>query len=173
MAERDTRYVPFFKKCAERAGKEYPREFAKALISRLGKSGESRHVLRVLSGEKLPTRELLEAATSLAGSSLEHCIHLPMEWSARPTIFPIVWEKEQYYRLLTAIYESHEKYWIRSIEGNLYGMHIATGKPLPIGVPPPPIENSQKNESDEVASDGRSPPPIVAVPVKTPRRSHR
>lgn len=160
-------YVKFLKKCAERAGMNYLEDFAAEVRKRSGMTQDSRHLIRVLQGKKPPTIQILEAAASLAGTSLQQCLHLPTEFGEMPDMFPVDWEKEAYYRLLTGIFRNNEDYWVRSIQGNLYAMYMVTGKKLPQRVPPPPLEmSSGKNDGLEAAADS-------SPPGKLPGESHR
>ncbi len=56
---------------------------------------------------------------------------------------------EHYYKLLTGIIESGNHYFIKAIEGNLYGMLAAAGRPLPPSVPEPPIEATDERSTKQ------------------------
>lgn len=133
--------------------------FQSELRTRLELAHDSRQPERVLSGERMPTREFLEAAADIAGYSLEHCLHLPLSWSEASTGVPIVPGKQPFYRLLTAIYEAGIEFWITSIEGNLYGMQSATNRPLPEGVPPPPVTRARTDSSTHANNGHDARPP--------------
>lgn len=137
---RDTRYLKFLTECAKRAGLVYPKEFAAQLKPRV-KFKDGRHLSKILAGDLMPTRQLLEEAAQLAGFHLNACLNLPTD---HPGMLPIEPEKEPYYLLLTGIYRNKEKYWIESIEGNLYAMYIAGAedRKMPAGVPEPPVNGS-------------------------------
>lgn len=55
---------------------------------------------------------------------------------------------EHFYKLLNGIIKHGDPFWRNSIEGNLYGMYIATGLPLPDGVPGPPLQSERESKQE-------------------------
>jgi hypothetical protein len=75
---------------------------------------------------------------------------------------------EHFHRLLNGIIDNDDPYWIQSIEGNLYGVYMATGKALPAGVPAPPLKG-RVIALDEI----QKPPPSKTIDRKQRRESSR
>lgn len=116
-------------------------------------------ITAVAEGDHTPTLPIIEKWLDKCGVSLSDFFRAVESEAgiskSKDDEIEILYGYEHFYRLLNGIIKGPAKFWTNSIEGNLYGMYIATGQALPTGVPKPPLEIEEHGSDSGLSPPGK------------------